>query len=214
MNCSYEFTTIGAEIFASIIGFVSIQKSDESSIIIDQLFVWPTVRKQGVGARLIEAIHHEFDNRNDVLHVIPRNPNIDMQRVSRYVHVKLLETLSEFSADKLEFGVTRSMIQTASRKFKISPMDACFAYEILYFNHTQDQGPVREEYEKAVKRRLHLAVEDQIDNLNRLLNGEREKVDWHSTKLSDETYDQLDDRFKVNKKYNQNECQILTSNNR
>lgn len=170
--------------------------------IIDKCLVWPAVRGQGVGAKLIEAVYLEYASRNDVSYVTLNNPNMIMQRILRYVQAKLIEPLPEFSIDKLTFGLSKNMLEAASKTFKLCPIDSCIGYEILYYNCTEDEGPDRKDYEITVKKRLNLTLDEQMDNLITLFNGERKIVEWHNTELTEKTRVQLNGCFEVKKNTN------------
>jgi len=143
---------------------------------ISQTLILPPFQRQGLGAKLLDAVCRSFWNRNKVVDITVEDPSDDMIRLRDYVDtnnaLKLLECFS--CLEKVSEGFNKDMVTEAKEKMKLGKKQTRRVYEIIRLYWTKKAGPLNDfnteykNYRVDVKKRLNIPYQKEKTQMAKL----------------------------------------------
>ncbi|VDM59258.1 unnamed protein product, partial [Angiostrongylus costaricensis] len=126
---------------------------------IAQIMLLPQYRKNGIGAKLLDAICKDLCSMTEVLDITAEDPADNFIYLRDYVDCLNCSKLPEFSPEKLKGGFSMEMRKTALEKLRITKRQCRRVYEILRLKCTNMKDPDEAKaYRLDVKRRLEVPM--------------------------------------------------------
>ncbi|KAJ1349517.1 hypothetical protein KIN20_005099 [Parelaphostrongylus tenuis] len=122
---------------------------------IAQIMLLPQYRKNGIGAKLLDAVYKDLCSMTEVLDITAEDPSDNFIYLRDYVDCLNCSKLPQFSPDKLKEGFSPEMTKAALGKLKITKRQCRRVYEILRLKCTNMKNAAEAKaYRLDVKRRL------------------------------------------------------------
>lgn len=153
-----KYNKDGETLFATV-GYMTVYNyyvyPDKTRPRVSQMLILPPFQGEGHGAQLLEAVHKFYCTLPKVQDITAEDPSESYVKLRDFVLVKLCQTLSSFSTDKLTLGFSEDMAAEARDKLKINKKHARRVYEILRLRGTDMSDETKaKEYRLEVKKRL------------------------------------------------------------
>uniref|UniRef100_A0A0K0DF12 Histone acetyltransferase type B catalytic subunit n=1 Tax=Angiostrongylus cantonensis TaxID=6313 RepID=A0A0K0DF12_ANGCA len=124
-----------------------------------QIMLLPQYRKNGIGAKLLNAICKDLCSLTEVLDITVEDPADNFIYLRDYVDCLNCSKLPEFSPEKLKGGFSMEMKKIALEKLKITKRQSRRVYEILRLKSTNmKDADEAKAYRLDVKRRLEVPM--------------------------------------------------------